>query len=267
MQAVDPTPIDGSSGGDERLGSDLAAEDALPLGGEPRAAEDVGLDVLEVEELEEARDPAAHRRDGTLPPMPASSDRLTDRVRELIRNPQVARFIRYSMVSVVSSAVSLVGLYVFYRVAGVKPAALANVCATAVATIPSYYLNRTWAWKRAGKSHLWREVVPFWVIAFISLGLSTGAVALAESVATGHHFSHQGTTIAVEFANFFTYGVLWVGKYVFFNRVLFAHRAEDGDEPAQPDGEVEAVSFSRATEGTGQAAPSGSALSVESLAP
>jgi putative flippase GtrA len=162
--------------------------------------------------------------------MSEGSDRLHVRVLSQLRRPEVSRFLRYSTVSAVSSCVSLVGLYVFYRVIGIKPAALANVFATAVATIPSYYLNRTWAWKRAGKSHLWREVVPFWVIAFISLGLSTGAVALAESIATSHHFSHQGTTLIVEFANFFTYGVLWVGKYLFFNRVLFAHRSDASNE-------------------------------------
>jgi hypothetical protein len=31
----------------------------------------------------------------------------------------------------------------------------------------------------------------------------------------------MGVTVLVEFANFFTYGVLWIGKFTIFNRWLF----------------------------------------------
>jgi len=141
------------------------------------------------------------------------------------------------MVSVISSVTSLVLLYVFFRVLKVGSAAASNILAAAVATGPSYYLNRTWAWKRGGKSHLWREVVPFWVIAFVSLALSTGAVDFASHEAHVHHLQGRTETILVEFANFFTYGVLWVAKFSFFNRILFAHRAPDEREgPEGPGG-------------------------------
>ena len=162
--------------------------------------------------------------------------RLSDRARELIHQPGFGRFVRYSMVSVISSALSLILLYVFFRVVKVGSAARANVLATAIATVPSYYLNRTWAWKRAGKSHLWREVVPFWVIAFLSLALSTGAVALAEHFTTANGIHGRAETLIIEFANFFTYGVLWIAKFFFFNRVLFAHRAAD-ELPGTASGE------------------------------
>jgi putative flippase GtrA len=161
------------------------------------------------------------------------------RALELVKSPQFARFFRYSMVSAISSGVSLVGLYVFYRVFKIGSAGVSNICATAVATVPSYYLNRTWAWKRAGKSHLMREVVPFWVIAAVSLGLSTGAVTLASHEALSHGLQGRTETLLVEFANFFTYGVLWIGKFFFFNRFLFAHRPqqdEDEDSPQASDG-------------------------------
>ena len=61
----------------------------------------------------------------------------------------------------------------------------ANVVACAVATVPSYYLNRCWAWGRRGRSHLWKEVVPFWVIAFAGLALSTWAADLGSALARG----------------------------------------------------------------------------------
>lgn len=128
---------------------------------------------------------------------------------------------RYGAVSVISTVITLVCLYVFYRVVRVGSAGLANVLATGIATVPSYYLNRTWAWGKTGKSRMWREVVPFWVIAALGLVLSTLAVEAASREA--HHLSqaHQVQTVLVEGANLLTYGVMWVGKFLLFNGVLF----------------------------------------------
>ena len=39
---------------------------------------------------------------------------------------------------------------------------IANVLATAVATVPSYHLNRRWTWGKRDASDMWREVMPFW---------------------------------------------------------------------------------------------------------
>ena len=33
-------------------------------------------------------------------------------------------------------------------------------------------------------------------------------------------------TLLVELANFITYGVMWVGKFMLFNKFLFAHRGD-----------------------------------------
>jgi len=148
------------------------------------------------------------------------------RARAFSRSPQFSKLCRFGTVSVISTTVTLGMLYVFYRVVGLTPG-WANIIATAIATVPSYYLNRTWAWGHSGRSHLWREVVPFWTIAFVSLGISTVAVELAAHEA--HHIarSHEVQTALVLLANFFTYGCMWVAKFTLFNRVLFAPRDED----------------------------------------
>jgi putative flippase GtrA len=144
-----------------------------------------------------------------------------DRGRELVRTPGFSKLWRYASVSVITTILSLSLLYVFYRVVDVGSAMVANVIATVITTIPSYYLNRTWAWGKSGKSHLWREVVPFWVIAALSLVVSTVAVGAAAHEA--HHLSasHHVQTLLVELANLVTYGVMWIGKFVLFNRILF----------------------------------------------
>jgi len=149
-----------------------------------------------------------------------------------VRTPDFAKLWRYVAVSGISTVLSLLMLYIFYRPVGLS-AGWANVVATVIATVPSYYLNRTWAWQRSGRSHFRREVLPFWVIALISLGLSTIVVRFAAHEADHHLHSHSAQTAVVLAANFFTYGVMWVGKFVLFNKVLFVHhgKGEDSESP------------------------------------
>jgi putative flippase GtrA len=172
--------------------------------------------------------------------MSAGATTLVGRSREWLRTPESRKLVRYATVSVISTVLSLILLYVFYRGVGLSPA-WANIVTTVIVTVPNYYLNRAWAWGRTGKSHVMREVVPFWVIAFISLALSTGAVVLAHDNA--HYISHSKMvqTGLVEFANFFTYGVMWIGKYTIFNKLLFRHHGatmdDESDGGAPEDGE------------------------------
>lgn len=131
---------------------------------------------------------------------------------------------RYSMASVVAIAVSVVCLAILNGPFGVK-AWVASTIATAIAAIPSYYLNRCWAWGKDGRSHIWREVVPFWALAFLGWGISTECVHLMENYAKAHGFSHlfrTGTVILVYVAAF---GVLWVAKFIIFNKVIFVNPA------------------------------------------
>jgi putative flippase GtrA len=163
--------------------------------------------------------------------------------REYIRSAHFRRFLRYSSVSAVSTVVSLSCLYLFFRVLHIGTATDSNLLATAVASVPAYYLNRTWAWGKSGRSHVFREVLPFWMITVIGVILSTTAVHFAAVEAKDHHLSKDAETIAVEFANFFTYGVLWFAKFSFFNRVLFKVKPEDFEETVVADGpgEIAAV--------------------------
>jgi putative flippase GtrA len=106
------------------------------------------------------------------------------------------RMLRYSLVSLVSIAVSqAVLMAAFGRLHWT--ARLSNVVACAVATVPSYYLNRCWAWGRRGRSHLWKEVVPFWVLAFLGLAFSTWAADLGSTLARQAAASHAATTAVV----------------------------------------------------------------------
>jgi putative flippase GtrA len=128
--------------------------------------------------------------------------------------------IRYTLVSVVSVAVSQAAFVTVFGLAH-WTARSSAIFATTVGTVPSYYLNRNWAWGKSGRSHLWREVVPFWIIAFIGLAFSTWSSDAAETYVEHHAISHLAKTAVVDGAYFGAFAVLWVAKFVIFNKFLF----------------------------------------------
>ena len=94
-------------------------------------------------------------------------------------NRGIHRFIRYSMVSVVAVAITEVVILVCTWVFGLSGIA-ANTIGCVAAMPASYELNRKWAWGKGGKSHLWREVVPFWTLTLLGFLASTGHDAVGR---------------------------------------------------------------------------------------
>ena len=143
-------------------------------------------------------------------------------LRARARSPLAQRAFRYTIVSIVSVAVFQVSIFVLYGLLS-WTAKSSTILGSIIGGIPSYYLNRRWAWGKTGRSHLWREVVPFWVIAFIGLVFSTWAADFSESHAVSLTSSRVGQALVVMAATLSAYGVLWIGKFILFNKVLFVH--------------------------------------------
>jgi putative flippase GtrA len=141
----------------------------------------------------------------------------------LLRTPLGRKLLRYSAVSVIALVLSETLLVTFAAAFGLS-AVWSSTLATGLATIPAYFLNRQWVWSKPGRSHLWKEVVPFWVLAVIGWAFATVAVHIAESSAYRHHLHSSARVALIAGTYIAAYGVLWVGKFVLFNKVLFAHR-------------------------------------------
>jgi putative flippase GtrA len=151
-------------------------------------------------------------------------------LRDKARSDQGRKMIRYTMVSVISVIVGQVLLLIAFDVFRWSPS-WSNIFAVGVSAVPSYFLNRAWAWGKRGRSHLMKEVVPFWGLAFLGLAGSTWAVNIA------HHHVHDTSravqTIVVNLANLGAFGALWVAKFIIFNELMFKHHPEVlEDEPA-----------------------------------
>ena len=145
---------------------------------------------------------------------------------ERARSPLGQKMVRYTMVSVISVIVGQVVLFTTFGILKLWSARTCNIVACVAGGVPSYYLNRTWAWGKTGKSHLWREVVPFWTLAFIGLAFSTWAVDFTETKISAWD-SHLQKALLINAASIGAFGVLWIGKFILFNKVMFVHHVED----------------------------------------
>ncbi len=129
----------------------------------------------------------------------------------------LARLLRYVGVSVVTVIFTLGLLFGGIEIFGLEEG-LANLIAVSVASVPNYYLNRSWVWDKTGKSHLWKEIVPFWTYTIIGAVVSTVVVAWAATTWEG--------SLPAAIAQLGTYGVIWIAKFVFLDQLLFGNESD-----------------------------------------
>jgi putative flippase GtrA len=133
---------------------------------------------------------------------------------------RLTQLVRYGAVSAIATTTSLAVLGSLVLTRAVT-AGWANVIATAVGTVPSFELNRRWVWNKHGRRSVLAEIVPFTVLSFTGLALSTWAVHAAAAWADAAGLSDLARTVAVEAANVAAFGSLWVIQFVVLDRVLF----------------------------------------------
>ena len=144
------------------------------------------------------------------------------------RSPGGQKAIKYTLTSVVAVAVGQVALVLFY--VGLDwTARSAAIASASIGSIPSFILNRYWAWGLRGNAHFMKEVVPFWALALLGLAFSTIAADWAEE-------RFDGSAVAINLASLAAFGVLWVAKFIIFNEILFKHRPEELEEAPALDG-------------------------------
>jgi len=158
----------------------------------------------------------------------------TSRMPGLFQKPGIRKLVKYSMVSAISIVVSVSVQQVAFFLT--HNGVLSQIVAVAVGTVPSYELNRRWTWRKNGPSHLWREIVPFWVMSFVGLVFSTACVYVAERWAEGRDLSKGKTSVLILFASLAAFGLLWIGKFLIINHLLFHgdHHASIEDEDDIP---------------------------------
>lgn len=158
------------------------------------------------------------------------------RLWRLAQTPEGLKMIKYTTVSIISALTSLVILTIVYGVFRLWSEVFSTLFANVLAGIPSYFLNRQWVWRKRGRSHVWREVLPFWVMSLTGIGFALVTASWAHRFANEHDLHHLARTVLVVGANISAFGILWFLKFIILNR-LFAQiadaelGAEEGSAP------------------------------------
>jgi len=142
--------------------------------------------------------------------------------------------VKYTAVSAISALTSITVLTIVYGVFRLWSEVVSTLFANVVAGVPSYILNRRWVWGKSGRSHWWRELLPFWVMSLTGIGFALFTASLARNYANAHDLRHLTRTILVVGANIGAFGIVWLLKYMILNR-LFAQIAETELREEEPE--------------------------------
>jgi putative flippase GtrA len=145
---------------------------------------------------------------------------LLTRLWDWLHTREGQKILRYTMTSVITTGVSLFVLGLVFGVLRLWTEVPSTVFANVVAAFPSYWLNRRWAWGKNGRSHLLKEVLPFWVMSAASISFSIVGASTARYVGHTLHTHHFVQTILVLAANVVSFGIFWVLKLMVFNRTF-----------------------------------------------
>jgi putative flippase GtrA len=152
---------------------------------------------------------------------------VTDASGGFLSRPLIRKLVRYSAASVAGVVTSFAALTLFHDGFGWS-AVPANIASVLVGSIPNYLINRYWTWQRAGRDRMTVEITVFWVIALLGLLISTVFVWYANR--------RWDSTLALFAAQLAGFGILWVGRFIFLDKVLF--RVVETIEHPHDEGEV-----------------------------
>ncbi len=132
-----------------------------------------------------------------------------------------SRFWRYATGSALTAVFSQLVLFLVFSVLRLENAKDAAITATLAGAVPSYFINRYWAWGKKSPSSLRREVVPYVLMAVTGLVFSTWFVDFSHSHASFLGTSRLTTDIVVQGSYLLSFVILWFGKFAFMHKWLF----------------------------------------------
>lgn len=127
------------------------------------------------------------------------------------------RALRYSATSLICVGITQVLIIVFLNVVKWREVP-SNLAATMLTSVPAFALNKYWVWGKRGRAHMRREVLPFWAFTVAGWTLSTVTVAAVRHVGEPQSVLR---TLSVMSANIAGFGILWVLKYLFLDKIMF----------------------------------------------
>lgn len=142
----------------------------------------------------------------------------------LRRHPWTPKAAKYTTGSVVATVVGQLTFLAAYGT-GLAGPRLATLVAFLAAAVPNYVLSRHWAWRRRGRPDLLRELLPYVATILLNLALATLATTWADARVQDLTDDRVVQVVVVTLTYTATYGLLFVGKFLVFEYLLFGDRA------------------------------------------
>ena len=137
------------------------------------------------------------------------------------------KLIRFTLVSAVSTVTSFAAISLLYGLKIIPGILWATLVGNLIASLPAYNLNRRWTWGKRGRSHWRKEILPFWIMTALGIGVSQLGALLARHEVKTHHLSHLVNTGLVAGANLVSFAIFWVLKLIVFNWIFKVHEIEE----------------------------------------
>ena len=138
--------------------------------------------------------------------------------------------VRYVLGSVITTGVSFSSIAILYGFRIIPGVIWATLAGNLIATLPAYYLNRTWTWGKRGRSHFRREIVPFWSMSFLGISFSMLGAFWARHEVHSHAWNRLTDTALVTGTNVACFAVFFLLKLMVFNRIFHVNKLEQIDE-------------------------------------
>lgn len=127
------------------------------------------------------------------------------------------RLFRYGATSVIALGISEAVLLLVSDTTSLGAASAALV-ANVAGTGPSYLLSRYWIWPDADRRRVGRQLVLYWVISLISMGLSSITLGVVADHVPHTRIVHLALLGAAYLA---ISVILWVAKYASYRAFIF----------------------------------------------
>jgi putative flippase GtrA len=146
-------------------------------------------------------------------------------------NPWWRKVSTYTAGSAVAAGCSELALIVCYAVLHV-PAAASAVIAWLCGAVPNYWLNRRWTWRRTGRVHPRRELLPYVLIVLGTLALAAVVTRAVDAALSDSSATTRTTMVAVAFLG--VYVVMFLVRYLLLDR-LFSRLETMDAEPTEAE--------------------------------
>lgn len=157
---------------------------------------------------------------------------LGDRLTAMRRSRLAGRFSRYLANSVLATAISQATFLTVYGL-GLAGPRVATVTAFLAAAVPAYLLNRGWAWSQRGRPDFFRETLPYLAVILTNLFVASTTTSWVDAHVEQLTRDRAMQVALVTLTFTATYGLLFIGKFLIFEHVLFSDRRKRR-EPVPP---------------------------------